>query len=167
MVAKRADPLPGPVHRGQEELSMATSSSASQIRRVLPKIPEFQRGSFEALDAATACFELRSTRPDETIISLGTPGDALFFILEGEFEAQISEERTVLMQTQDLFGEIGLLLGVERTSSVVSKTEGLLLVLPGEHLPKILRIFPGLRKRMIAKAQERMPELKDALEQLD
>ncbi len=146
---------------------MTTGSNASQIRRVLPKIPEFQRGSFEALEAATACFEMRKTAPEEKIISQGSPGDALFFILEGEFEAHILPDRSVRMGPQEFFGEIGLLLGVERTSSVVSRAEGSLLVLPGEHLAKLLRIFPGLRQRMIAKARERMPELKEALEQLN
>ncbi len=146
---------------------MGNRSAAASVRRVLGKVPEFRRGSFEALDAATACFSLRDVQADEWIISLGSPGDALFFIREGTFEAHINEEKIVSMTKDDFFGEIGLLLGVERTSSVKAKTDGVLLVLPGEHLAKILRVFPGLRRAMIKKAGERMPELSEALQQLE
>lgn len=145
---------------------MALRPDDSEIRKVLRKVPHFRDGSFEALDAATACFQLRQVPEGEVVLSKGSPGDALFFILEGTFVAQIPPDRQVIMEAEDFFGEIGLLLGVERTTSVMARTPGRLLVLPGEHLARIFRVFPRLRKAMEEKALSRAPELMEALNEV-
>ncbi len=145
---------------------MAQKSDPIELRKVIRQLPSFRDGSFEALDAATACFHLREVVAGETILSRGAPGDALFFIVSGQFEAQITPERAVTMEAGDFFGEIGLLLGVERTSSVVASTPGRLLVLPGEHLVRIFRVFPRLRRDMEEKARTRAPELMQPLDNI-
>ena len=129
------------------------------IRKLLAKVPQFQSGSFEAIEATAACFGLREVTANESVLSIGSPGDALFFILAGDFEAHLANDQVITMKPGDFFGEIGLLLGVQRTSSVTARTDGSLLVLPGEHLSRILNVFPRLKKDMEKKARARAPEL--------
>jgi CRP-like cAMP-binding protein len=134
-------------------------AAKANIRKLLAQVPHFQRGCFEAIDATAACFRLREVKANESVLSIGSPGDALFFILTGDFEAHLANNQSVTMHPGDFFGEIGLLLGVHRTSSVTARTDGSLLVLPGEHLGRILRVFPQLKKDMEQKALARAPEL--------
>lgn len=133
----------------------------------MARVPQLRCGCFEAIDSASACFQLREVPAQQAVICKGSPGDALFFIIEGTFEAHLDNGQTAVMAEGDFFGEIGLLLGVERTSSVEARTEGRLLVLPGEHLSRILKVFPQLRKSLEEKALARAPELGPRLRALD
>ncbi len=125
----------------------------------MARLPQLRSGCFEALDSASAYFRIREVEKDELVLSKGSPGDSLFFILEGTFEAHLDDGKTATMTECDFFGEIGLLLGVERTSSVTALTDGRLLVLPGEHLSRTIKCFPQLRKALEDKVQTRAPQL--------
>lgn len=143
---------------------MTPKPDLPEIRKVLLKFPHFRGGSFEALDSAAACFRLRDVAAGEVVLSRGAPGDALFFVMTGIFEAHIAPNKVAVMEVGDFFGEIGLLLGVERTTSVVAREPGRLLVLPGEHLGRIMKVFPQLRRSLEEKAQRRAPELMPRLD---
>ncbi|MBI3927510.1 MAG: cyclic nucleotide-binding domain-containing protein [Armatimonadetes bacterium] len=133
--------------------------STREILRFIGQIPQLAGASFEAREAAAACMRLRETRAGETIITRGAPGDALFFVLEGEFEAHLNTGQVSRIGPMEFFGEIGLLLGIERTSTVVCRSPGRLMVMPGEDVPRLARRFPGLVAELERVARERAPGL--------
>ncbi len=133
---------------------MNLEPNALDVRRLLTRVPQLAQAPFEARDAVAACLRARPTAPGEIVISAGTPGDSLYFVLEGEFEVVLSD-RSVTLKPGDFFGEIGLLYG-ERTATVSSRTEGLLLALPGEYLPRLRSVFPGIQAILEKAAKERI-----------
>ena len=58
----------------------------------------------------------------------GQPGDCMFFIVQGEVEAQV-EPNSHIMGPGEFFGEIALLTGGPRTATIVTLTQCRLLVL--------------------------------------
>lgn len=58
-----------------------------------------------------------------TVTAEGGPGDGFFVIDTGEAEAIADGETRSTMGPGDHFGEIALLMGAERTATVVAKTD--------------------------------------------
>jgi CRP-like cAMP-binding protein len=133
---------------------MSLDPTAPDVRRLLTRVPQLAQAPFEARDAVAACLRARRTAPGETVISRGAPGDSLYFVVEGEFEVALSD-RSLMLAPGDFFGEIGLLYG-ERTATVSSRTEGLLLALPGEYLARLRGVFPGIQAILEKAASERI-----------
>jgi len=52
----------------------------------------------------------------------GTPGDALFLIVSGEAEIRKGHQRLAIMGPGDMFGEMALLTGEERSATVLALT---------------------------------------------
>ncbi len=127
-----------------------------ELQQLVRRVPQFASGSFEARDAVVCVARARRSKAGERIIARGAAGDALFFIVEGTFEAQLSHGKAVAMGPGDFFGEIGLLYGHERTASVVSAGEGLLLVIPGESLQRVYDAFPQMGPILDKSARERL-----------
>lgn len=131
------------------------SEDPLEMQHLVRRVPQFANGSFEARDAVACVARARRTVAGERIIARGTPGDALFFVVEGTFEARLSDA-TVPMGPGEFFGEIGLLFGQERTATVVSATDGLLLVIPGESLGRVYLAFPQIQPILDKSARERL-----------
>ena len=75
--------------------------------------------------------EVRAKRGD-TILTRNESSDALFLIAEGEAEVQPAAPRhAVTLGPGEVFGEIGLLTGGERTADVVARTALRLMCLSG------------------------------------
>lgn len=126
-----------------------------ELQQLVRRVPQFAGGSLEARDAVVCVARARRTKPGERIIARGAPGDALFFIVEGTFEARLSQGN-VSMGPGEFFGEIGLLYGQERTATVVSASDGLLLVIPGECLNRVYLSFPQMQALLDKSARERL-----------
>ncbi len=133
---------------------MSPEKSAPDVRRLVARVPQLALAPFEARDAVAACLRARCTEAGETVVSRGAPGDSLYFVLEGEFEVSLSDQKLTL-GPGTFFGEIGLLYG-ERTATVSSLGEGLLLALPGEYLPRLRTVFPGIQAILEKAASERL-----------
>lgn len=124
------------------------------VRRLLGKVPAFSTAPFEARDAVVACLRVRRAAAGEALVTRGARGDALFFLVEGDCEVRLTD-RTLTLGPGDFFGEIGLLYG-ERTATVVALTPALLLALPGEFLPRVREVFPGIQALLEKAARERL-----------
>jgi CRP-like cAMP-binding protein len=133
---------------------MSLDPTTPDVRRLLTRVPQLAQASFEARDAVAACLRARRTAPGEMVISIGAPGDSLYFVVEGEFEVTLSDH-SLNLGPGDFFGEIGLLYG-ERTATVTSLSQGLLLTLPGEYLPRLRGVFPGIQAILEKAASERI-----------
>ncbi|NEQ45031.1 MAG: cyclic nucleotide-binding domain-containing protein [Leptolyngbya sp. SIOISBB] len=63
-----------------------------------------------------------SVEPGTTLCEEGTPGDAMFIILSGEADIYKGPQLMAQLGTGEMFGEMALLTGEERSASVVAST---------------------------------------------
>lgn len=93
--------------------------------------------------------------PNTVIVRKGDPAQAMFFIMEGEVQVEVSP-RPIRLTAGQYFGEIALLKDTARTASVVSITEVRLLALDVKDFRKLLGNHPGLREALIRVAESRL-----------
>jgi voltage-gated potassium channel len=93
--------------------------------------------------------------PDTVIVRRGDPAQAMFFIMEGEVEVEVSP-RPKRMKAGQYFGEIGLLKDMERTATVISITEVRLLVLGVRDFRRLLDENPQVKETITRVAEARL-----------
>ncbi|DBA01338.1 TPA: hypothetical protein N0F65_001577 [Lagenidium giganteum] len=131
----------------------------------LQKIPFFQLATDTVL--GMICMQLRQVifMPEDYIIREGDIGKELFMIVKGVVrvmppkDGPQEEERKILLGEGDFFGEIGVVMEVERTRSVKSEGMAELCILSREGFDKILVEFPEFAtamKRLIIKRVSEM-----------
>jgi len=92
---------------------------------------------------------------DTVIVRKGDAAQAMFFILEGDVEVEISP-RPVRLTAGQYFGEIALLKDVERTATVISITEVHLLVLGVKDFRRLIEENPQIRENITRVAESRL-----------
>ncbi|RLN91829.1 hypothetical protein BBJ28_00025474 [Nothophytophthora sp. Chile5] len=132
----------------------------------LQKIPFFQLATDAVL--GMICMQLRQViyMPDDFIIREGEIGKELFMIVKGIVRVlppndapHPETEAVILLGGGDFFGEIGVIMEVERTRSVKAESMAELCILSREGFDKILVEFPEFAtamKRLIAKRVSEM-----------
>ena len=93
--------------------------------------------------------------PDEKIIAVGGPPDAMYFIAAGEVTVHVGGNRVVLKEG-DFFGETGLLDSRPRNADVVSNGYCHLLVLRRRDFDELLARRPAVRAEIQAVAARRV-----------
>ncbi|HEY9887511.1 MAG TPA: cyclic nucleotide-binding domain-containing protein, partial [Candidatus Obscuribacterales bacterium] len=63
-----------------------------------------------------------SVEPGTTLCQEGAPGDAMFIILEGEADIYKGPQLMAQLGAGEMFGEMALLTGEERSASVIART---------------------------------------------
>lgn len=115
---------------------------------------------FAGLDATRIAAIARQLKPQivparQTIVRLGEPADAMFFVMDGEVEVEISPQPVRLGKGQ-FFGEIGLVLDTTRTATVTALTECRLLALDRADFNRLMAKHPELKARITAVAEARL-----------
>jgi len=93
--------------------------------------------------------------PDTVIVRKGDAAQAMFFILEGDVEVEISP-KPVRLTAGQYFGEIALLKDTERTATVISITEVHLLVLGVKDFRRLIDENPQLKAAITRVAESRL-----------
>lgn len=93
--------------------------------------------------------------PDTVIVRRGDPAQAMFFIMEGEVEVEVSP-RPIRLKGGHYFGEIALLKDMERTATVISITEVQLLVLSVKDFRRLLEENPQVKTAITCVAETRL-----------
>lgn len=93
--------------------------------------------------------------PDMVIVRKGDAAQAMFFILEGDVEVEISP-RPARLTAGQYFGEIALLKDVERTATVISITEVHLLVLGVKDFRRLIEENAQIRETITRVAESRL-----------
>jgi CRP/FNR family cyclic AMP-dependent transcriptional regulator len=96
--------------------------------------------------------------PGTTVVKEGSPGTAVFVILEGQAIVQIGPRTVSQLRAGDFFGEISLLDGGRRTASIVAETSLLCLKLGGSHFVRLLTDEPALALRLLRGVAGRLRE---------
>lgn len=99
--------------------------------------------------------------PDTVIVRKGDQAEAMFFILQGEVEVQVSPN-PVRLRGGQYFGEIALLKDTERTATVISTTEVHLLVLDVSDFRRLMKEHPEIKAAIANVADARIARGKDA-----
>jgi F-box and leucine-rich repeat protein 7 len=125
-------------------------------------------------------FPLFLSAPDEFLVAVGnhlkpqvhgandhviTEGDeakAMYWLVRGVVAVTSRDGEAVYAELKPgaFFGEIGVLMDMPRTATIVARTKCLLLVLKKEDLQSIMPKFPDMEKAIREEAQERLNLLK-------
>ncbi|KAL4099433.1 hypothetical protein PRIC1_007238 [Phytophthora ramorum] len=132
----------------------------------LQKIPFFQLATDAVL--GMICMQLHQViyMPDDYIITEGEIGKELFMIVKGIVRVlppkgckKPETETIILLSEGDFFGEIGVVMEVERTRSVKAECMAELCVLAREGFDKILVEFPEFATAMKKLIVKRVGEM--------
>jgi CRP-like cAMP-binding protein len=84
-----------------------------------------------------------------TLIREGGHARQLFVLVEGQAKVAKNGRRVATMHPGDFFGEIALVTGVPRTTTVTTETPARLLVLTQRDFQRLLREQPGIGRKML------------------
>jgi ATP-binding cassette subfamily B protein len=112
-------------------------------------------------------FETERFPPRRTIIQQGDPADRFYVIARGAVSVTRSDDadgkrRVAVLKDGDHFGEIALLEGGPRTSTVTTLQPTVLLTLSRERFRQVLDRDPALLERISQLARSRRAALVDA-----
>lgn len=120
----------------------------------LKSLPFFRQVDDAVIARIRRMFATERSPQDRTIIYEGDPGDKFYIIVRGRVIAEKKtpkgpEDRAVLLDDGDYFGEVALLRATPRTASVRTVTPCVFLTLSNEQFHEVLSEIPGLEQAML------------------
>lgn len=117
------------------------------ISKVLSAVPLFSTIAPHELDALVTVAEPRTFGRGETVFREGDPAVSCFVIAAGEVDVTTGGNRGMPRQvrrlgTHDLFGELGVLLGRNRTASVNASRPSTVLEIPADEFRRVVTSNP-------------------------
>jgi CPA1 family monovalent cation:H+ antiporter len=125
-----------------------------ETRALLTRVPLFAALDREHLDRVARLLKPRLAIPGERLISVGEPGDAMYFISSGVVEVLARGQRFLLTQGE-FFGEMALVRDQARQADVNALSYCQLLVLDARDFEALSRSSRGIRDRIDRAASER------------
>ncbi|MBT5495626.1 MAG: cyclic nucleotide-binding domain-containing protein [Alphaproteobacteria bacterium] len=118
---------------------------------------------FSDLNAGEIAEITRLLRPHgvpahRVVVHHGDAGDAMYFIMSGEVEVEITPTPVRLKEGQ-YFGEIALLKDIERTATVITNKDCQLLSLPATDFRNLMKHHPNISEKITRQADGRLQEL--------
>lgn len=127
---------------------------------VLAKVPLFADVPARHVRKIAALGSAQSFSPKARIVSAGDPGDAFYVVLAGSAEVQAGRgRRNFEIGPGAYFGEMALLDGAPRVSTVVAKTETICLMLARKEFEKVLKAEPAVAHAMLRTLAGKVREL--------
>lgn len=123
--------------------------------------PLFQSTPGDFLVAASNLMKPQIHGPNDHTITEGDDAKAMYWLVRGVVAVTSRDGEAVYTELKPgaFFGEIGVLMNMPRTATIVARTKCLLLVLK-EDLELVLPRFPDMEKAILDEAQERLSLLK-------
>jgi CRP-like cAMP-binding protein len=147
---------------------VATSEALAR-REVLARVPVFAGLASRELDELAAVAHTRRLRPREELFHKGDEGTQVFVIVRGRLRvgttsAEGSDVLFRIMNPGEVFGELALLAGGERTATVSAIDECELLVLDRRDFLPFLRSHPELAIHLLEVLAERLRNISELVE---
>ncbi|KAJ4194728.1 hypothetical protein NW767_009914 [Fusarium falciforme] len=100
--------------------------------------------------------------PNDHIVTEGDDAKAMYWLVRGVVAVTSRDGEAVYAELKAgaFFGEIGVLMQMPRTATIIARTKCLLLVLKKEDLHTVMPKFPEMEKAIREEAQERLNLLK-------
>mmetsp|Transcript_29712 Transcript_29712/g.63645 ORF Transcript_29712/g.63645 Transcript_29712/m.63645 type:complete len:859 (+) Transcript_29712:79-2655(+) len=160
----------GKLHKESEILDFLSPILRREIKEhntedIRRKVPLLRVGDHSDFAMDVSCvIESTMVFENETIFREKTTGDEMYFIHSGVVEIVVStpsNERATYLAIGDgcYFGDVSLLLGIQRTASVESKTQCMLYRLKKKNLLSLLKDYPSVESKMIELAKRRRKRL--------
>ena len=120
--------------------------------------PLFQSAPETFLAAIGAYLRPQSHAPHDYILTEGDEAKAMYWLFRGAVAVTSRDRESTYAELKPgaFFGEIGVLMSIPRTATIVARTRCLLVVLKKEDLAKVLPNFPDIEKAIREEAQERL-----------
>lgn len=105
---------------------------------------------------------LRHVAPGVPVVVVGEKAKAMFFVIRGKLKVTSEDGEAIFAELGpgSMFGEIGAILGVSRTASVVSITSCILGVLCSRDLNKLLATHGSVKEYLLREVERRLHGLK-------
>ena len=142
-----------------DDTTMRIKSPAAYDTELISKAPNLKPGTLrrikvfagfsdEQLNRLVRHMELVEAKPFEQVVRQGTPGDAMYLILQGEVRVRMmiegKESILATLGSGDFFGEISLFDHGPRSADVIVNTESILLRFSASAFEKLVRSEPDL-----------------------
>jgi CRP/FNR family transcriptional regulator, cyclic AMP receptor protein len=138
---------PGTGKRGTK-LSTDTGTWINITPGTLRRVKIFAGLTDEQLERFLGLMELQRVGQWEEIVKEGSPGDAMFLLLEGEVRVRLmiagKESILTTLTAGEFFGEVALFDHGPRSADVVANTDCLLLRIPAGSFQKLVQDIPDL-----------------------
>ncbi|KAF2730943.1 RNI-like protein [Polyplosphaeria fusca] len=97
-------------------------------------------------------------QPHDSILSEGDHAKAMYFLVRGALRVTSRDGESTYAELKQgaFFGEIGILMDVPRTASIIANTRSLVVRLAKEDLMKELPNYPDVEKAIMHEAKERL-----------
>ena len=145
--------------------------STSSQRQVLRRSPLFEPLGDSEIDAILAHATVARHGEGDEIFAKGDPGNSMMAVLKGSvtISSPSPDGRQMVltvMHAGDVFGEIALLDGKERTADAIAMTDCELLVVPRRSLLSLLERRPDLCISLLIVLCERLRRTNEQVEDL-
>ena len=120
------------------------------------RVPLFAQLDAAVIAAVAQLLKPRSVSANQVIVRRGDPGDSMFFIMEGEVEVDLAPN-PALLKSGKFFGEIALVRDVNRTATVIARSNCRLLMLETTDFRQLIHQYPELNVQIQRVAAERVP----------
>lgn len=142
-----------------EETAIRIKSPAAYDTELIAKVPNLKAGTLrrikvfagladEQLLRLVKHMEVIEVRAFEQLVRQGTPGDAMYLILQGEVRVRMMiegrESIIATLSSGDFFGEISLFDHGPRSADVIVNTESILLRFTAAAFEKLIRAEPEI-----------------------
>lgn len=142
---------PGGAAAGKDSSPASTKSGVPP--KVLTRLKVFADFPPEELEPFAREMVELSFRPFTYIVQQGTPGDAMYFVIQGKVgvstKGQVTESFLVALNIGDTFGEMSLFDPAPRSADVRAENDVIVLKLSSEALQKVCREAPAAANRFL------------------
>ena len=126
----------------------------ADVLRPVPLFEGLSKRELEQLGGIADEVELPAGR---TLIREGGRARELFVLLEGEAKVARNGRRVATIYSGDFVGEIALVTGVPRTTTVTTETPVRMLVLTQRDFQRLVREQPSIARKMLEALAARLP----------
>jgi CRP/FNR family cyclic AMP-dependent transcriptional regulator len=139
---------------GDDAVALATRMPTEDARRLLGECFLFRELEAEDRNALFGRVRLRTYSPGQAIFLMGSPGDSMMAVLSGSVRISVpspdgKEIVLAILQAGEVFGEIALLDGKERTADAKAMTECSLGILERREVVAFLERHPKTWPKLV------------------
>jgi F-box/leucine-rich repeat protein 7 len=124
----------------------------------LRSFPLFQAAPDSFLTAVGLHLKPQLYQPHDTILTEGETGKAMYWLVRGAVRVTSRDQESTYAELKPgaFFGEIGILMDIPRTATIIANMRSLVVRLNKEDLKKELPKFPDVEIAIMHEAQERL-----------
>ncbi len=151
------------------QASVETAAVERADWQMLARNPFFAAAHQDELEQLAGNMHAQKVKPETTLVRAGDTGRSMFLVGEGLLEAYIEGPdggmlRVGGIETGDIFGEISLLTGAPRNSTVVAVTEAIIYEIHREDIEELLKARPEVAEHLSHTAAKRQLKNEKQLE---